>query len=556
VRLLLGVRLATLGLLVVGGVTTLVLLWLRLKGIWLPTLLPVALVTVAVGALIGAMVRPLPDGMVAASTDRRLHLCDRLATALQLGHKQEQSGMEQAMVMDALYHMQQARVVDAYPLRAYRSTKAAGFCLAALVLVQALPIPPLLLSPQERKDKAVLKQEAAKIEPVAKKLGQEAKKNNDAEAQKVAQKLKQLAMEFRQGKVDKKQALLSLREMDQKLEELEKSAAPPLKIAGKAADELKKAAQEGIAAKARELAEQATRQGNQDAERNLKELAQQAMQANETSELKSLADQLSKEASKMGQEVKAPAELLTKLSEALSAQDWEKVLKELGDLQGTLDKASTQLSQEELRELAKQLEELAKVLKEMDLKKLAECLKNAGECLKAGNCQGAAKFLAEGLKEGECKAWALAQASGEARNCVQGSAKSLRSGSSATSSEGAKAGSGLGIGPDTGSQKSIPPDAEAAKLYAPRETATSGSLQEVPGQVNPRGEMFTITEKGAPATSSKSRVPYYEVLPAYSKAAEEALQREEVPPAYRAMVREYFKALQPEAAPSNGNASQ
>ena len=43
---------------------------------------------------------------------------------------------------------------------------------------------------------------------------------------------------------------------------------------------------------------------------------------------------------------------------------------------------------------------------------------------------------------------------------------------------------------------------------------------------------------------SGSEVPYYEVIGEYSRAAEEALAKEEVPPLYRKTVREYFDALQ------------
>ena len=66
----------------------------------------------------------------------------------------------------------------------------------------------------------------------------------------------------------------------------------------------------------------------------------------------------------------------------------------------------------------------------------------------------------------------------------------------------------------------------------------------VRAQVRRQGPMAATTEKGAPVSASGSRVPYYEVVEGYSKAAEEALAREEVPPAYRGTVREYFRSLQ------------
>jgi hypothetical protein len=50
--------------------------------------------------------------------------------------------------------------------------------------------------------------------------------------------------------------------------------------------------------------------------------------------------------------------------------------------------------------------------------------------------------------------------------------------------------------------------------------------------------------RGAPERSGASR-PYYEVYSSYQRAAEEALSREEVPPAYKKHVRDYFDSLRP-----------
>ena len=49
--------------------------------------------------------------------------------------------------------------------------------------------------------------------------------------------------------------------------------------------------------------------------------------------------------------------------------------------------------------------------------------------------------------------------------------------------------------------------------------------------------------KGAPDTASPASVPYTEVLTDYRKAAENALAREKVPPAYRTRVKDYFGSL-------------
>jgi len=49
---------------------------------------------------------------------------------------------------------------------------------------------------------------------------------------------------------------------------------------------------------------------------------------------------------------------------------------------------------------------------------------------------------------------------------------------------------------------------------------------------------------GAPSESSPAAVPYTEVFSHYNRAAEDALAKEKVPPAYRKRVKEYFTSLE------------
>ncbi len=50
-------------------------------------------------------------------------------------------------------------------------------------------------------------------------------------------------------------------------------------------------------------------------------------------------------------------------------------------------------------------------------------------------------------------------------------------------------------------------------------------------------------------------MPYYEVIGDYSQEAEDALSHEEVPPAYRQTVREYFESLQGGSGGEQGTGS-
>ncbi len=83
-----------------------------------------------------------------------------------------------------------------------------------------------------------------------------------------------------------------------------------------------------------------------------------------------------------------------------------------------------------------------------------------------------------------------------------------------------------------------------------RNTGPHGKLKDVndvvkaPSQVGASGMIFSVGEtKGAPDVATPASVPYTDVLSDYSKAAESALSKEKVPPAYRVRVKDYFSSL-------------
>jgi hypothetical protein len=70
------------------------------------------------------------------------------------------------------------------------------------------------------------------------------------------------------------------------------------------------------------------------------------------------------------------------------------------------------------------------------------------------------------------------------------------------------------------------------------------NIEKTPSAVGSSGMIFSAGEtKGAPDTLTRASVPYTDVLPNYKKAAEKALDKESVPPAYRTRVKDYFSSL-------------
>ncbi len=539
VRLLMAVRIVSTAVALAAAVAIPFVVVAKLYDYWYPPLLPAA---VAAGAalvtLLIALFWPLPDSLIAEDTDRRLGLRDRLSTAVELVRDPDPSGMEDAAVLDALGHLRGLRSSNAYPLRLYRATKSAGLCLLVLLAVQLGPIPPWLLGEEQREERAMLRKRAAEIEPLAKELSRAAEQSQDEEVRQVAHKLRQLTDRLKHGKLDTKQALLSLKELEKQLGDLEQRMSPPRpKTAERAAEALRVAERDRLASRADALAQRAANAGDQQAQKQLEQLAREASKATDADGIERLSQDLEKQAQKLGSASRIPGNMPAAVSSALDAQDWPSVLDALDAMVVPLEEAEGELSGEEAEELAKQLEALSEALEGTELEGMCDSLCEVARLLKRGRCERAAAALrdASSACRGAAGTTDVIEA---ARTCRVGLA-ACRGACSGTGR-----GSGSGIGPGDGSQGQVPPNARAAGLYTPRTTATDGETARVRAPVRPGGDMISVMEKSAPVVISGSKVPYYEVIGEYSKTAEQALDTEDVPPTYRGAVRDYFDALQ------------
>jgi histone H3/H4 len=528
VRLLIALRLAVISVAIVGGGAALAVAALRLRDIWYSQLAPeVALAAAVLASLCAGLLWPLSDRMVAASADRRLGLRDRIGSALHFLRTGARSGMAQAAILDALDHLGSVRPGEAFPVRRMRGMLAAGVCVAALALAQLLPIPALLLSPREQREKDELRQLAARIEPVAKELEEASVKADDKEGQQASGQLRKLGERLERGQMDKKQALLDMAKIEKQLQRLDQRLARP-KTAEEAARSLQKAAQDSVSKKASELAQKAAERGDEESARELAQLAEQAKQTQDQSKLEDLSRKLEERAAKLGSPIGLPPDLLGALSESLAGANAKLSEQALKDLAEAAKNWPKELSEEELKALAAELKELSKLLEGSDLTELSKLLSEASECLKSGNCDKAGAALAKAgelAKLGLSKVKLAAACKAALGQCKGGDLIAYGQGGPAP-------------------QESIPPNAPGTQLFAPRQSDNPGDLERVRAQINPEGPMMSTTEKGAPAVGSASRVPYYEVISDYSKTAEEALSKEEVPAAYRSTVRAYFRALQ------------
>ena len=294
------------------------------------------------------------------------------------------------------------------------------------------------------------------------------------------------------------------------------------------------------------------------------------------------------------------------LREAGRAMGADELTNELSDSlrQGQFDKAAQQIQQlarndgnplnsDESERIARQLDQAARRTQGSD-ETLSRQLRDAAQNLRTGNMDDARDNLAKAAQSlqktaqnsrdnnqlssarqsAENARQAISQAANDQRNSAQQpqAAQSGQSGSSAQqrpqagqtgqsdqpgaeaagqsqAQGGEKAGSVGADGPGDYSQ----PSAGAAghnedsgssdSVYAPGRLTTTGKqviLQQDKGKnaPNPNGQRST-------APDGESSVPYQQVLPDYSQAADDALQNGSVPADRRDYVRDYFSTLDP-----------
>jgi hypothetical protein len=115
------------------------------------------------------------------------------------------------------------------------------------------------------------------------------------------------------------------------------------------------------------------------------------------------------------------------------------------------------------------------------------------------------------------------------------------------------AGEGAPKGGSSGGQGSIPgssgalsgPGRGAGGKIPPVGAPTPGKRIDtlVPGQKG-KGEQLVMPFRGAPDPTDP-KAAWYETYPSAKRAAEDALDKERIPPGHRKQVKEYFEAIQP-----------
>lgn len=491
---------------------------------------PVLFGLVAAGLISGSiwgMLIKLSPYSVARAVEKRLNLKERLSSAVALS--QTDDDMVHALITDAVKHAENINPKAVFPVKFDKNT--AGFLASIVVLIGIFYLPqlPRFQSDIRRAEIAVMKREGKKLQKLANEAKKQSSPKNKEIAQQVALNMKKLGKKLETGRMNRKQAMVALKKLSKEIQTAQDKIAEnnkPGKTMEQAARELKDVSP----TLAKDMLERIQKEklknlslGKTDPQLASMEKQIKDMQAKSgamsNSDLQKAEQSLSKYLSSQNG-ANMPPELASIMAELMKNGDYKRAMELMNELSKKLK--SGNMSKMDQKNLEEQLKALAKALKNTDLEELAKKLREAAEKLAKMDPKEAAKLLAQC----KCKKPGLGLGLGMAGAGCNGAACAL----------GGCGMSGIGAGG--------PGNSKYKEVKGPIVNSNKGYVTKSSTNVGKEGMIFSAGEtKGAPDKAGSSSVPYYEVYSDYKKQAEKALSKEDVPPAYKKPVQDYFESL-------------
>ena len=498
------------------GAAALACVWLLLTRAF-PLLgppLPVSAVILALALLAAAVhtfIRRPTLADAALEADRRMGLEERLTSSLALADRQDD--MFGALHRDARNHLSNINVRAHFSLQ---PPHALRWLAVPLVIYGCgyVFLPEFdLFGFKERQVEAKREDDtrrfnAKKLEKAVDPLKEVLKRSNEegSELEGVIQDLEQIANSLEMGEITEKQALARVMNLHDKILAEQEKLQSQIPTADKSMDssqmgmaqDLAKALQEGkmdeAAAKAKAMAEE------------LKDKIEQGALSKE--EMNSIAEDMQKLSKMLGPE-SSLSESLAKAASAL-----QQAAKSGANPNGQMDAAQMAQAMNALEAMDLSVEDLAEALDQM---------------AKTDSALSQLDQLSNEWANGECK---FCQGKGgECARC-NGTGRAFGEGDSSRIGQGGLRGPGQGRGNQIGELPDVEADMNPTVL---------------PGGMTRGKVLANILQRGMPDEDAESQ--YQSAGEAYIEVrqeAEQALTKEEIPPAARALVREYFNSLDPE----------
>lgn len=467
-------------------------------------------VTAICASLAYAFLWPVSSLRAARRVDLELGLKERLSTALELGEEGKAlfpASLMQRQRTDALTMAAGIDPRKAFPLTWLRrpSLVAAGLLLAALALAW-LPNPMDAVLAERAAVEQAAQAQAEKIENLQKEIEANFTLSQELQAELLRQ-LAELAEKLRQNSGDREKALADISQLE---ENLRRQVSP------NAAQS--QASLEAIQARLQALAQMDDLDGR-DLDLSVEALEKLAgdlenLSSSQQAELASALAQLAAQAAQSGDS--ALSQALASLSQAAQSGDASAVAQASSQVGEALAQAAQQSSsQNALQQALGQLQGASQAMAGAGMPSQAMAGNQPGG--QSGNNPGQGQS-GQGMSGGGTRANQLPPGSGSGRTQQPG-------------------------GQDSGAQIGDPAD----QLFVPWDRR-SGEGQELtlPGQDTGQGEIITRENPNPSAgMPGPALIPYQQVFTQYQQAAQQAMDRLDIPPAYKDLVRDYFTLLEP-----------
>ncbi len=538
--------------------------WLLVGGIALT-------VVIALGI---ALFRPLSELDIAKMTERRADLKERFSSALEF----------RAQGVDASTPFYREQLNDAdrnaagldlkllYPFHLSWELPAGMVTALALFLLFYLPTLPAFWTPKQRRDAEAVKVQGIQIVKLSQDTEKAAGQQKLDETRKAAAEARKLGEAMRKGKLDKKQSLVEIQKLTQKMEQKQQELA-------------------------KSLPQKSPEAARQEFKKSLDKMNQEAEQA-QKEHAKKLAINQPRDMKRAGQnaqnpETKAQSEAMKKANEALKQMADALASMDNGQMQQAMEKIaqqmqSGQMSKEETQQLQKALQQLANALKNSPQDKAAQQLQQMAQQMAQNPAGMSPQQMQEMAKMMNQIAKTMGQNPGMGKTMqdlqmMQQLAQALKDGRMTMAmgnGMGNKPGGGMsgkpkrgpgsgwnGIGGPSSAMKD--PGATKPNMVSMgiadkvKGVGKSGSAKDltkylagnspaskhmpngkVVGSQTQNGQEIQMSFTGDPE-SAKSNSPYYNVYQTSKKQAESTLNKESIPAVYKDQVRKYFEEIRP-----------
>ena len=460
--------------------------------LWMSLAPPALWILIVIGYL---TVRPLPPIRVAQRIDALLDARERLATALELGQRAEQTPLVELQQRDA-YSFATTLQPRLVPLEINRRPLIVALALAAAVVALIiLPNPQDQVLEERAAVREAVQQAAAQIEQLRQEIAQNQTLSPEERAA-LDRELAELQQRLEQNPGNREEALADLSTTEARLQQ---RLSPDVEAQRAALEQLARNLQ------ASEGQQQSSRPTLEQAEDTLQQLAQQ-IERMTPEERAQLAEQLRQEAQQLQQSAPQTAQALQQAADALQQNNVQQA-------QQALEQAAQSIQQAQQQQAAQQTAQQS----------IAQLQEERQSIAQSGQQQ-------QGQQQAQQPGQQQGQQPGQQQGQQQGQSGAQLEGNQQNPATGTDAGSGssdLVYQPFTPDGR--PRDVERIQ----GQESAGGQTQIQQGQTN------------VPGSVSPLQTPYQQVLQDYQRAAGEALDQSAIPPHLKDYVRDYFSRLEP-----------